>query len=214
MVILEGRSIDNTSATAVITNCVPIAGPMVGCTKARLDEEYKDVNEAAKGAVEMADCVCTDVFGKRGTVFAFAEKCAKEVLSVDETVSGSILNLLELITGGVGNNLNPARLAVGLSEVPQVCEAFDRREIKFKPDTPADPATPTTEGKVKGKLFTEEQYKELSPFAVDVLSKFQYKFKVNGKVVTPLYGDLKSGASSLVASVATASAIAVAVLFV
>ncbi|KAJ3101087.1 hypothetical protein HDU97_001669 [Phlyctochytrium planicorne] len=280
------RAINDTSATAIISNCVPIAGPMVGCTAARMRRNFTDVNAAARGAVETAGCVCGNVFGRGGTVFAFAQACSREVLSVDDTVSGTILNILELITGGVGNNLNPAVLAIGIKNLPIACAAFDRREINLDPQpaapgapgvpaapaapgvpgvpaapaapgapgvpaapaapgapaapaapaapgspaapaapaapgapavpspaapaapaapgapaapspaAPAAPASPATVPKAPGswqpRAYSEKEYKELSPYAVDVMKNLQYQFKVNGRVVTPLYVEEES----------------------
>ncbi|KAJ3210988.1 hypothetical protein HDU67_004833 [Dinochytrium kinnereticum] len=178
-----------------------------------MESEYSDLNAAARGAVLVADCVCGDVFGPRGTLFEFAKRCSKELLSVDEELSGSILNLLELMTGGVGNNINPARLAVGISQVPEACEVFSANEVTINPppasipgggESPAgepgeagepEPESPAANEVTARKRFTEEQVKLLSPHAVDVVSKLHLQFIVHGKKVVPLHRDaITSGA--------------------
>ncbi|KAI8854862.1 hypothetical protein BC829DRAFT_104211 [Chytridium lagenaria] len=57
-----------TDIIPIMENCVPIAGPMLGCTTKYSQRSYPTLDLAARGAVQLAGCVCEDVWGPRATI--------------------------------------------------------------------------------------------------------------------------------------------------
>ncbi|KAJ3115912.1 hypothetical protein HDU96_010858 [Phlyctochytrium bullatum] len=113
---MEGK---DDRAVRIVTACAPIAGPnardphpdlfgigsqMTGCYAENMS--YRSVNEAAVGA----------------------EVPLELLLDVDESVTGSVLNLLSLVTGFGLNSVNPANLAL-FGRIPEACEVFSEDPI-------------------------------------------------------------------------------------
>ncbi|KAJ3218443.1 hypothetical protein HDU67_005539 [Dinochytrium kinnereticum] len=170
------------SAEAAIAACAPAASAMVGCTGVAA-RNYRNLAEAASGAVEAAGCICGNVFGPDASIISLSQACVTALVTIPSPELGAatdtVLSVVRMVTGAVpGWNLNINQAITGISRVPQACSDFSSAARALPALLPNSASANTT------------RVIAVSRQAVEVVNNTQMVFQVNGKQVVPVHPDV------------------------